>query len=107
MSRRSDYKPAVGRQLFTSLYDPMMALTMPEGSWRPALVAAVVDPCLRLRLETAVLRDELASSGCRADHGLVVANAVLARDSHECGVFRSHKGELSLATRLGAGVGSH
>lgn len=43
MSRHSDYKPAAGRHLFTSLYDPMMALTMRESSWRPALVAAVAD----------------------------------------------------------------
>jgi len=35
------YVPAAGRRAFTRLYDPVMALTMREPAWRPALVAAV------------------------------------------------------------------
>jgi len=35
------YVPAAGRALLTGLYDPVMALTMREGRWRPALLAAV------------------------------------------------------------------
>lgn len=33
--------PAAGRHAFTRLYDPVMALTMREAAWRPALVERV------------------------------------------------------------------
>src|SRR5215208_551384 len=36
------YVPAAGRRVFTRLYDPAMALTMRERSWRPRLQAMVV-----------------------------------------------------------------
>src|SRR4051812_42577841 len=36
------YVPAAGRAGLTRLYDPVMALTMRERIWRPALLAAVV-----------------------------------------------------------------
>ena len=32
------YVPAVGRKELTALYDPLVALTMREGSWRPKLL---------------------------------------------------------------------
>jgi ubiquinone/menaquinone biosynthesis C-methylase UbiE len=35
------YVPAAGRRAFTRLYDPVVALTMREGAWRPALVERV------------------------------------------------------------------
>jgi ubiquinone/menaquinone biosynthesis C-methylase UbiE len=35
------YVPAAGRAAFTGLYDPIVALTMRERSWRPALLAEV------------------------------------------------------------------
>ena len=35
------YVPAAGRQAFTRLYDPVVALTMREAAWRPALVERV------------------------------------------------------------------
>jgi ubiquinone/menaquinone biosynthesis C-methylase UbiE len=35
------YVPAAGRQAFTRLYDPVVALTMREAAWRPLLVEAV------------------------------------------------------------------
>jgi SAM-dependent methyltransferase len=35
------YVPAAGRALLTGLYDPVMALTMREGRWRPALLDEV------------------------------------------------------------------
>ena len=35
------YVPAAGRAGLTRLYDPVMALTMREGTWRPALLEAV------------------------------------------------------------------
>jgi ubiquinone/menaquinone biosynthesis C-methylase UbiE len=35
------YIPAAGRSAFTKLYDPVVALTMREGAWRPRLLAAV------------------------------------------------------------------
>jgi ubiquinone/menaquinone biosynthesis C-methylase UbiE len=38
---RKRYVPAAGRASLTSLYDPVVALTMREGSWRPALVSHV------------------------------------------------------------------
>jgi ubiquinone/menaquinone biosynthesis C-methylase UbiE len=36
------YVPAAGRARLTTLYDPVMALTMRERSFRPALIAAVL-----------------------------------------------------------------
>jgi SAM-dependent methyltransferase len=36
------YVPAAGRRALTALYDPVMAVTMREGTWRPALVARVL-----------------------------------------------------------------
>jgi ubiquinone/menaquinone biosynthesis C-methylase UbiE len=36
------YVPAAGRASLTALYDPVMALTMRERSFRPALIAAVL-----------------------------------------------------------------
>jgi ubiquinone/menaquinone biosynthesis C-methylase UbiE len=39
------YVPATGRAWLTALYDPLMALTMRERTFRPALIAAVLaDP---------------------------------------------------------------
>lgn len=35
------YVPAAGRAGLTGLYDPVMAVTMREGRWRPALLAEV------------------------------------------------------------------
>src|SRR5215216_5791283 len=35
------YVPAAGRALLTGLYDPVMALTMREARWRPALLDEV------------------------------------------------------------------
>jgi ubiquinone/menaquinone biosynthesis C-methylase UbiE len=37
------YVPAAGRRAFTALYDPVMAATMREGSWRPVLVERVLE----------------------------------------------------------------
>ena len=37
------YIPAAGREAFTRLYDPIMALTMRESTFRPRLLAAVSD----------------------------------------------------------------
>lgn len=37
------YIPAAGRAAFTRLYDPVMALTMRESTFRPRLLAAVSD----------------------------------------------------------------
>jgi SAM-dependent methyltransferase len=37
------YVPAAGRRAFTRLYDPVMAATMREGTWRPVLVARIVE----------------------------------------------------------------
>jgi ubiquinone/menaquinone biosynthesis C-methylase UbiE len=37
------YVPAAGRAAFTRFYDPMMALTMREGTWRPRLLSAVTE----------------------------------------------------------------
>lgn len=36
------YVPAAGRAVFTRLYDPVMALTMRERTWRPRLQSMVV-----------------------------------------------------------------
>ena len=45
MSTEQRYVPAAGRASLTALYDPLMALTMRERAFRPALIAAVLaDP---------------------------------------------------------------
>jgi ubiquinone/menaquinone biosynthesis C-methylase UbiE len=43
MSTQDRYVPAAGRAAFTRLYDPVMALTMRESTFRPRLLAAVSD----------------------------------------------------------------
>jgi ubiquinone/menaquinone biosynthesis C-methylase UbiE len=40
-ARAERYVPAAGRAAFTRLYDPVVALTMREATWRPRLLAAV------------------------------------------------------------------
>ena len=37
------YVPAAGRRAFTALYDPVMAATMREGTWRPVLVDRILE----------------------------------------------------------------
>jgi ubiquinone/menaquinone biosynthesis C-methylase UbiE len=37
------YVPAAGRRALTALYDPVMAVTMREGAWRPVLVEQVLE----------------------------------------------------------------
>jgi ubiquinone/menaquinone biosynthesis C-methylase UbiE len=39
--RELAYVPAAGRRALTRLYDPVVALTMREGSWRPPLVEGI------------------------------------------------------------------
>lgn len=43
----SDYVPAAGRRVLTSVYDPIMAVTMRERVWRPTVLAAALEnePC--------------------------------------------------------------
>ena len=41
------YVPAAGRALLTGIYDPVMALTMREGRWRPALVDVLTSRLLQ------------------------------------------------------------
>ncbi|HEV7496114.1 class I SAM-dependent methyltransferase [Baekduia sp.] len=43
MSGDARYVPAAGRAAFTRLYDPIVALTMRESTFRPALLTAVSD----------------------------------------------------------------
>jgi ubiquinone/menaquinone biosynthesis C-methylase UbiE len=43
MATESRYVPAAGRAAFTRLYDPLVALTMREDAWRPALRDRVLD----------------------------------------------------------------
>ena len=42
MPTEQRYVPAAGRAWLTALYDPLMALTMRERAFRPALIAAVL-----------------------------------------------------------------
>jgi ubiquinone/menaquinone biosynthesis C-methylase UbiE len=66
VSRVSDaaprYVPAAGRRAFTALYDPVMAATMREGTWRPVLVKRVLEG---LR-PSAVVADVGAGTGTLA-----------------------------------------
>lgn len=61
------YVPAAGRAWLTALYDPLMALTMRERAFRPALIAAVLsDPrpgvVLDLGCGTGTLAGQLAEA---------------------------------------------
>lgn len=71
MSSGTDrYVPAAGRRALTALYDPVQALTMREGAWRPALVARVVaagaHDVLEVGCGTGTLAVALARAGANA-----------------------------------------
>jgi SAM-dependent methyltransferase len=85
------YVPAAGHGRLTALYDPLMALTMRERAFRPALVGAVLaDPRPRVVLDvgcgTGTLARQLADAdptariiGIDGDEGILVqARAKLA-----------------------------
>ncbi len=61
------YVPAAGRRGLTGIYDPVLALTMREGVWRPPLVARVLSAgpstILDLGCGTGTLAVALARSG--------------------------------------------
>ena len=63
------YVPAAGRPGLTALYDPVLALTMREGAWRPALVAAALAgegrDVLDLGCGTGTLAIDLVRAGAR------------------------------------------
>lgn len=84
MSSGERYVPAAGRAWLTALYDPAMALTMRERSFRPALVAAVLADHPRIVLDvgcgTGTLAAQLAAADCAVHvHGVDGDEAVLAR----------------------------
>ena len=70
MPTEERYVPAAGRAWLTGLYDPLMALTMRERVFRPALIAAVLaDPRPRMVLDvgcgTGTLVGQLAEADTR------------------------------------------
>jgi ubiquinone/menaquinone biosynthesis C-methylase UbiE len=67
MPSEERYVPAAGRGWLTRLYDPVMALTMRERVWRPALIATVLtdplpDTVLDLGCGTGTLCIQLAAA---------------------------------------------
>jgi len=96
------YVPAAGRAALTALYDPVMALTMRERAFRPALVAAVLaDP------RPGVVLDVGCGTGTLAGQ-LVVADAqvqVLGIDGDEDVLSRARAKTEALGERLRFSVG--
>lgn len=67
------YVPAAGRAWLTTLYDPVMALTMRERSFRPALISAVLaDPKPRVVLDMGCGTGTLAGQLAEADASVQV-----------------------------------
>jgi SAM-dependent methyltransferase len=67
------YVPAAGRAWLTALYDPAMALTMRERSFRPALIAAVLaDPQPSVVLDVGCGTGTLTAQLAEADPTLHV-----------------------------------
>ncbi len=67
------YVPAAGRAWLTALYDPVMALTMREGAFRPALIAAVLaNPRPGLVLDVGCGTGTLAAQLAAADPSLEI-----------------------------------
>lgn len=67
------YVPAAGRAWLTALYDPLMALTMRERTFRPALIAAVLaDPRPGVVLDVGCGTGTLASQLAEADPSVQV-----------------------------------
>lgn len=67
------YVPAAGRRWLTGLYDPIMAVTMRERAFRPAVIAAVLaDPRPRLVLDLGCGTGTLASQLAAADSSVQV-----------------------------------
>jgi ubiquinone/menaquinone biosynthesis C-methylase UbiE len=101
------YVPAAGRRGLTALYDPVMALTMREGAWRPELVAAV----------TAGLRDGGVIADVGAGTGTLTAQLMAARPDADVvaidgdpevlarAAFKGVRGREGLATALPVGNG--
>jgi trans-aconitate methyltransferase len=84
VSSTERYVPAAGRAWLSALYDPAMALTMREGSFRPALIAAVLADRPEMVLDVGCGTWTIAAQLAKADpllrvHGIDGDQAVLAR----------------------------
>lgn len=73
MPTEQRYVPAAGRAWLTALYDPLMALTMRERDFRPALIAAVLaEPRPSVVLDLGCGTGTLAGQLAEADPSLRV-----------------------------------
>jgi ubiquinone/menaquinone biosynthesis C-methylase UbiE len=73
MSTEQRYVPAAGRAWLTALYDPLMALTMRERAFRPALIATVLaEPRPSVVLDVGCGTGTLAGQLAEADPSLRV-----------------------------------
>jgi len=90
------YVPAAGRSWLTALYDPLMALTMRERTFRPALVAAVLsDPRPGVVLDLGCGTGTFAGQLAEADPSVQVLGVdgdedVLARAREKVTRFGEH-----------------
>jgi ubiquinone/menaquinone biosynthesis C-methylase UbiE len=97
MSTAERYVPAAGRAWLTGLYDPIMALSMRERAFRPALIAAVLaDPRPRSVLDVGCGTGTLAAQLAQSDSSL----RVLGIDGDETVLARARVKTAALGERV-------
>lgn len=99
------YVPAAGRAWLTRLYDPAMALTMREGAFRPALVAAVLAaPAPRVVLDVGCGTGTLAEQLALADPAVAIVG--VDGDGEVLGRARAKGQRFGDRVRFGEGLAS-
>jgi ubiquinone/menaquinone biosynthesis C-methylase UbiE len=101
VSNPDRYVPAAGRAAFTRLYDPVMALTMREGTFRPRLLRAVADALPRggrvLDVGCGTGTFALALAGARPDARVIGVDG----DPEALAIARAKPGAAAIDWREG------
>src|SRR5215217_5909482 len=95
------YVPAAGHPAFTRLYDPAMALTMRERTWRPWLqsmvIASLPDGGTAVDVGAGTGTFGIALAAARPDATVVAVDG----DEQVMGVARNKEGNAELDWRVG------